>query len=293
VFIATLIAADSRDREIFARLHADLAAAGCEPGDIFALDDAAAEIRFVQQRDVAEKIKENYINIIDIIVQKASARKKQLLVADMDSTMITVECIDELADYAGIKPEIAAITERAMAGELDFAQALRARVKLLAGLDEAVLAQCYEERVRIMPGAKALVQTMVAQGAEAYLVSGGFTYFAERVAADIGFTGSVANVLEIKNGTLTGQILGPIVDAKAKADTLIAAADKAGLALLDTLAIGDGANDRMMISAAGFGVAYRAKPALETVADVAIRHGDLRALLYAQGYRKPMWTCDT
>lgn len=279
--------------QYFASYHADLAAAGCEPSDIFQLDKVSAEIRFAQGQPTAEYIKKNYISKFDIIVQKASSRKKQLLVADMDSTMITVECIDELADYAGIKGKIAAITERAMAGELDFEDALRARVKLLAGLDEAVLAQCYQERVRIMPGAKALVRTMVAQGAQAYLVSGGFTYFAERVAQEIGFTAAVANQLEIVNGKLTGQLLGPIVDAKAKADSLIAAADKGGLALLDTLAIGDGANDRMMISAAGFGVAYHAKPALEVVADAAIRHGDLCALLHAQGYRKSMWACDS
>jgi phosphoserine phosphatase len=292
VYIATLIAADTRKAQCFAHYHAELEAAGCEPSEIFSLGKKAVEIRFVQNQQQAEKIKIKYINKIDIIVQRSSSRKKQLLVADMDSTMITVECIDELADYAGIKSEIAEITERAMAGELDFEDALRARVKLLAGLDENILAQCYAERVRIMPGAKALVQTMVAHGAQAFLVSGGFTYFADRVAEEIGFTGAVANQLDIQNGKLTGEISGPIVDAKAKADTLIAAADKAGLALLDTLAIGDGANDRMMISAAGLGIAYHAKPALEAVADGAIRHGDLRALLHAQGYRKAQWACD-
>ena len=278
-----------QNTDVFAHVQQDIVLADGEPGPVIQLGDCAAEIQFLHNRNTVEKIISTYNNKIDIIIQRASDRKKAILVADMDSTMITVECIDELADYAGIKPQIAAITERAMAGEMDFAEALRARVALLAGMPEAILAQCYAERVRITPGAKALVQTMVAHGATALLVSGGFTYFAARVAAEIGFTRAIANNLEIVDGRLTGALLGPIVDAKAKADALIAAADSAGLALADTLAIGDGANDRMMIRAAGLGVAYHAKPALEAVADAAIRHGDLHALLHAQGYRKADW----
>ncbi len=265
---------------------------GCEPGDIVMLDAVAAEIRFIHNHMILDGIIQRYNNSIDIIVQRASSRKKALIVADMDSTMITVECIDELADYAGVKPEIAAITERAMAGELDFEAALRARVTLLAGLDAAVLEKCYADRVRIMPGAKPLIQTMMKNGAKALLVSGGFTYFANRVGAEIGFTGVIANQLEIIDGKLSGALLGPIIDAKAKADALIAAADGAGLALSDTLAVGDGANDRMMVSAAGLGVAYHAKPALEAVANASIRHADLHALLYAQGYRPSEWVAN-
>jgi phosphoserine phosphatase len=177
----------------------------------------------------------------DIVVQASGNRRKMLLVSDMDSTMITIECIDELADYAGIKPQIAAITERAMAGELDFAEALKARVALLAGLDEKVIATCLEERVRPMPGAETLVRTMVGWGAHTVLVSGGFTSFTGPVARIIGFAEVHANVLEIIDGTLTGALAGDIVDAATKRAVLQSAAKAKGIEMDSALAVGDGA----------------------------------------------------
>jgi phosphoserine phosphatase len=229
----------------------------------------------------------------DIVVQPSSNRRKMLLVSDMDSTMITVECIDELADYAGIKPEIAAITERAMAGELDFAEALQARVALLAGLDEDVIAQCLAERVQPTDGAATLVRTMAGWGAHSVLVSGGFTSFTGPVAAMIGLAEVHANVLEIIDGKLTGALVGDIVDGAAKRAVLLEAAMQKGIAMELTLAVGDGANDLPMISAAvggdGLGAAYHPRPQLADAANFSIRHNDLTALLYAQGVRRSEW----
>jgi phosphoserine phosphatase len=227
--------------------------------------------------------------LVDVVVQPAEAREKRLLVADMDSTMIGQECIDELADYAGIKPQIAAITERAMQGELDFAAALRERVALLAGLDEGAIALCLAERVRPNPGAATLVRTMRARGAATLLVSGGFTAFAEPVAAMLGFERVEANVLEARDGRLTGTVAGRIVDGKYKAAALIRTRDALALAPSDTLAVGDGANDVAMIEAAGLGIAYRAKPALAAVADARLDHHGLDALLWAQGIPSAEW----
>nr|WP_310523625.1 phosphoserine phosphatase SerB [Polymorphobacter sp.] len=223
---------------------------------------------------------------LDIIVQSAATpRRKSLLIADMDSTMITVECIDELADYAGLKAQVAAVTEAAMRGELDFEAALDARVALLAGMDAAVLDQCRRERVRLMPGARALVRTMAANGAHTLLVSGGFTAFTAPVAAEIGFASNQANTLQIANGKLTGRVARPIVDAAAKRAALLAA----GIPLPATLAVGDGANDIPMLETAGLGIAYHAKPRAAAAADAAVRHGDLTVLLRAQGYRRSDW----
>ena len=232
--------------------------------------------------------------VFDIAVQSGEHRRKMLLVSDMDSTMITVECIDELADYAGIKPEIAAITERAMAGELDFAEALTARVALLAGLDDSVIAECLRERVRPMPGAVELVRTMAAWGAHTMLVSGGFTSFTDPVAAQIGLAEVHANVLEIADGKLTGRLTGEIVDAAAKRAFLEAAVASKGLSVQEALAVGDGANDILMIAAAvdgqGLGVGYHPRPALSQAANFSVRHSDLTALLFAQGVSKEHWT---
>ncbi len=223
---------------------------------------------------------------IDIIVQRSdSPRRKRLLIADMDSTMIQCECIDELADYAGLKTQVAAVTEAAMRGELDFEAALDARVALLAGMDAAVLDQCRRERVRLMPGARALVQTMAANGAHTLLVSGGFTAFTAPVAAEIGFAAQYANTLEIAAGRLTGKVLRPIVDAAAKRAHLLGA----GVPLPATLAVGDGANDIPMLEAAGLGIAYHAKPRASAAAAAAVRHGDLSVLLRAQGYPRQAW----
>ena len=226
---------------------------------------------------------------VDVVVQPTATRRKALIVADMDSTMITVECIDELADYAGIKAEVAAVTEAAMRGELDFEGALDARVALLEGLSESVIAQCLAERVQIMPGARALVRTMRAHGAEAVLVSGGFTRFAEPVAAGIGFDRAIANVLLIADGRLTGKVAKPIVGSATKEETLLAAIDRRGIDPAVSLAVGDGANDLAMIRRAGLGVAYHAKPIVAAAAGARIDHGDLSALLYAQGYRRSEW----
>lgn len=225
----------------------------------------------------------------DVVVQPREGRRKRLLVADMDSTMITVECIDELADYAGLKAEVAAITERAMQGKLDFAAALRARVALLKGMPVGTIGECYRERVRLMPGARTLVSTMRAHGAWTLLVSGGFTAFADPVAAAIGFDTAFANVLNFADGILTGEVAVPIVDGARKASALAEAVAARGLAFEDTLAVGDGANDLAMIRAAELGVAFRAKPMLADAADARIAHGDLTALLYAQGYARSEW----
>jgi phosphoserine phosphatase len=226
---------------------------------------------------------------LDVVVQPAEGREKKLLVADMDSTMITVECIDELADYAGIKTQIAAVTEAAMRGELDFAAALDARVALLKGLEEAVIDRCLAERVTIMAGAKALVRTMRARGAEAILVSGGFTRFAEPVAREIGFDRAIANVLDIGAVALTGTVAKPIVDSSTKERTLIEARTRLGLENHETLAVGDGANDLAMIRLAGLGVAYHAKPVVAAAAGARIDDNDLTALLYAQGIPRAEW----
>jgi phosphoserine phosphatase len=223
---------------------------------------------------------------LDIIVQPANLpRRKSLLIADMDSTMITCECIDELADYAGLKAEVAAITEAAMRGDLDFAEALDARVALLAGMDAAVLDECRRSRVRLMPGAQTLVRTMAANGAHTLLVSGGFTAFTVPVAAEIGFAAQHANTLLIENGRLTGKVARPIVDASVKRAQLLAT----GVPLPETLAVGDGANDIPMLQAAGLGIAYHAKPRAAAAADAAVRHGDLTVLLRAQGYARADW----
>lgn len=226
---------------------------------------------------------------VDIVIQPAANRDKKLLVADMDSTMITVECIDELADFAGIKPEIAAITEAAMRGELDFAGALDARVALLAGLEESAIDRCLAERVRVMPGARELVRTMRSRGAYTVLVSGGFTRFAEPVAREIGFDRVIANRLEIADGKLTGRVERPIVDAATKLDTLSTERSRLGLGEADTLAVGDGANDLPMIRAAGLGVAYYAKPVVAAAAGARVEHGDLTTLLWAQGIGRGEW----
>jgi phosphoserine phosphatase len=216
-----------------------------------------------------------------------------LLVSDMDSTIITVECIDELADYAGIKAEIAEITERAMQGELDFEGALRARVALLKGLHCDAIRQCIEERVHLTPGAAVLVATMKGWGAHSLLVSGGFTDFVEAVVAMVGFDSMAANRLGIEGEHLTGKVEGAIVDAREKARQLVAARIKLGIDPALVLAAGDGANDILMIEAAmeggGLGAAYHAKPALADKANFAIRHNDLTALLYAQGVSRERW----
>ena len=226
---------------------------------------------------------------VDVVVQPAEPRFKKLLVADMDSTVIGQECIDELADFAGLKREIAAITERAMQGKLDFKAALRERVALLFGLDEDAIARCLAERVVPNPGAATLVRTMRVGGARSLLVSGGFLSFAEPVGKLIGFDKVRANRLVFEGTQLSGRVEDPIVDAQAKLDSLVEAREELGLRPEQVMAIGDGANDRMMIEEAGLGVSFRGKPALAEVADARIDHHGLDALLWAQGIRKKEW----
>jgi phosphoserine phosphatase len=215
-----------------------------------------------------------------------------MLISDMDSTMIAVECIDELADYAGLKAEIAAVTERAMMGELDFVEALRGRVALLQGLSEQALGDALTERVVLTPGARTLVRTMRARGAHCVLVSGGFTHFSGPVADMIGFHEHHSNRLGLADGALTGSVEGDIVDSARKAALLGEIADARGLDPADVLAIGDGANDIAMIEAAGLGVAYHAKEKARLAADAWIAHNDLTALLYAQGIAPAEWVTD-
>jgi phosphoserine phosphatase len=223
---------------------------------------------------------------IDVIVQPVAIRRKALLVADMDSTMIAQECLDELADLVGLRDHIAAITERAMRGEIEFEGALRERVALLAGLPLEAIARLADERIMPTPGAHTLVATMRAHGAYAVLVSGGFTLFADRVAERLGFDEARANQLEIRGAVLSGAILPPILGREGKRAVLEDLSAKLGLERAATLAIGDGANDLDMLQHAGLGVAFHAKPRVAAVAQARIDHADLTALLYAQGYRR-------
>jgi len=227
---------------------------------------------------------------VDVCVQKAEGRRKKLLVADMDSTIISCECLDELADYAGVKAEISAITERAMRGELAFEPALRERVSRLKGLPLDVLQRCYDERVRLNPGAATFVRTMTKHGAKALLVSGGFGFFTERVGKAAGFTENRGNTLLDDGQHLLGLVGEPILGREAKLAALETEAEALGIAPQDALAIGDGANDLAMITAAGLGVAYRAKPVVAEQADARVDHCDLTAVLYFQGYRHAEFT---
>jgi phosphoserine phosphatase len=221
---------------------------------------------------------------VDVNVVRSAGRRKKLLVADMDSTIIDVECLDELADMAGLKPVISAITERAMRGELDFESALRQRVAMLKGLELAAMERVYDERINLNPGARTLLATMRAHGAHTMLVSGGFSYFTRRVAQAAGFHRDQANELLHDGGALTGLVGEPILGRQAKLAALETAVAERGLTAEDALAVGDGANDLAMIQRAGLGVAYHAKPVVAEAAGARVSHGDLTALLYLQGY---------
>ena len=220
---------------------------------------------------------------LDVCVQPAEGRRKRLLVADMDSTIIGCECLDELADFAGVKAEVAAITERAMRGELEFEGALRERVGMIKGLKSADLERCFAERVRLNPGARTMVRTMAAGGARCVLVSGGFTFFTAKVAELAGFHEARANRLKIEGDVLTGEVGEPILGREAKLQTLLEEAAALGVGPEAALAIGDGANDLAMIEAAGLGVAYRAKPVVAERAAARIDRCDLTAVLHFQG----------
>ena len=222
---------------------------------------------------------------IDVVAQPLADRRKKLLVADMESTLIRNEMLDELADFVGLRDRIAAITARAMNGELDFEGALDERVALLAGLDTATLDEA-GRRIVLMPGARSLVQTMRHHGALTVLVSGGFRYYSESVRNALGLDRDYANTLELADGKVTGKVSRPILGRQAKLDTLVQIATELGLPLEAALAVGDGANDLAMILAAGLGIAFHAKPTVAAAAKWRIDHGDLTALLYAQGYRE-------
>ena len=272
-----------------------VAGAGCTIEETDILGDGAADL-IVQhadpaaiQRAAAEALQ---YAPIDLCAQALEHRRKRLLVADMDSTIIGCECLDELADFAGVKTQVAAITERAMRGEVDFEAALRERVAMLKGLKLADVARCYDERVRLNPGARTLVRTMAANGARCVLVSGGFDVFTRRVAEAAGFHADQANRLVEADGALAGLVAEPILGREAKLKALIDEAAAAGIPLADTLAVGDGANDLDMIGAAGLGVAYRAKPVVAAQARARIDHADLTALLYFQGYSADMFVTD-
>jgi phosphoserine phosphatase len=287
--IATLIAAGRLDDRLIERAL----------GLLRELDPKAAFLQWIDEGDAADlrfggsardaRWALDGLEGADIVVQPEEPRWKRLLVADMDSTIIGQECIDELADYAGLKDKVARITERAMQGELDFRGALRERVRLLSGLDQQALKRCLDERVRLTAGAETLVQTMRAGGASCMLVSGGFLSFAEPVARTVGFDRVRANRLVFAGGKLSGELGDPIVDAMAKREALVEAREQLGLKRHDVLAIGDGANDRLMIEEAGLGIAFRAKPALVEVADAELRYHPLHALLWVQGVRRRDW----
>ena len=253
-------------------------------------DEVAVDIPFTGSDDiraVETRLREARGDLpIDIVVQPAAFRRKKLFLADMDSTMIGQECVDELADYAGLKAHVAAITERAMRGEIAFEPALRERVALLKGLPVGVVDEVLAKRITLTPGGRELVATMRAHGAYTCLISGGFTLFTNAIAGMIGFQENRGNTLGVEDGKLTGEVGEPILGRAAKLATLVELRESFDLDNIDTLAVGDGANDLGMIEAAGLGVAYHAKPAVSAAAAVRIDHGDLTALLYAQGYRR-------
>jgi phosphoserine phosphatase len=222
---------------------------------------------------------------IDMIVQPAEGRRKNLLVADLESTIIENEMLEELADFLGLRAPVAEITRRAMNGEIDFVGALNERVALLRGMPESMLGEA-AARIRLMPGARSLIATLRRAGVKTALVSGGFTVFADRVAAELGFDRVVANRLDVAGGQLAGTVQPPIVTGATKRETLLSLAAEFGLSLAETMAVGDGANDLPMLGAAGLGIAFHAKPAVAAASRWRIDHADLTALLYAQGYRE-------
>jgi phosphoserine phosphatase len=287
--IATLIAAGRLDDRLIDRALGLLREADPKASFSHWIDEGdAADLRFDGELRAARWALDA-LEGVDVIVQPDEPRWRKLLVADMDSTIIDQECIDELADFAGLKDRVAHITDAAMRGEIDFRRALTDRVKLLAGLDEREVRRCLDERVDITSGAQTLVQTMRAGGATCLLVSGGFLSFAEPVARAVGFDRVKANRLVFAGGKLSGEVGDPIVDANAKRDALVEAREELGLRASDVLAIGDGANDKMMIEEAGLGIAVKAKSALTEVADAELRHHGLDALLWVQGIRRREW----
>src|SRR4051794_352386 len=287
--IATLIAAGRLDDRLIDRALGLLREVDPKASFRHWIDEGdAADLGFDGDRRSARWALAS-LDRVDVVIQSAEPRWRKLLVADMDSTIIGQECIDELADYAGLKVEVARITERAMRGELDFSGALRERVRLLAGLDQRALSRCLDERVHITSGAETLVQTMRAGGASCLLVSGGFLSFAEPIASAVGFDRVKANRLIFAGGKLSGEVGDPIVDALSKQEALVEVREQLGLKREDVLAVGDGANDKLMVEEAGLGIAYKAKATLAEVADAELKHHGLDALLWVQGVRRRDW----
>lgn len=291
--VATLVGPDATEAAA-SRVRSALSGAGLAVKGPNALGPEAFELPLLGDPETARAVAATELDglAIDVCVQAAAGRRKRLLVADMDSTIINVECLDELADFAGLKAEISAITERAMRGELAFEGALRERVGMLKGLAASALQQAYDQRVRLNPGARTMVRTMAAHGARCALVSGGFTFFTSRVAAAAGFHLDRANTLIEADGALTGAVGEPILGKEAKLAALEQLAAEIEAPLSATLAVGDGANDLAMIQAAGLGVAYRAKPLVAAQAHAKVDHADLTALLYFQGYRADEFVVD-
>ena len=250
-------------------------------GDVSAVEIALAPMDADFQHAALSALEDEEM---DVALVPAGNRRKRLLISDMDSTIIGQECLDELADFAGLKAEVSAITERAMRGELDFEGALTTRVAMLKGLDLKALQDAYDARISLNTGAKTLVETMKAQGAMTVLVSGGFTFFTGRVADEAGFAAHRGNTLIDDGVALTGEVGMPILGREAKLSALDEFSAEAGLSRADSIALGDGANDLAMIQAAGLGIAYKAKPIVATEAHAAINHTDLHTALFFQGY---------
>ena len=272
---------------------------GAEAKRVSLCDGVAEDICFAlnnneqDQKELLAQVKSDLkTHSIDAALQSLESRAKRLLIADMDSTIIEQECIDELAEFVGKRAEISDITERAMRGELDFEGALTERVAMLKGLPAKKLEEAFKERITLTPGAKTLVQTMRKHGAYTALVSGGFTFFTERVAKACGFHVNQANTLLMENDALTGDVGAPILGRAAKEEALRHFSKQQEIPLAETLAVGDGANDLSMLGAAGLGVAFHAKPAVAEAADVSIAHGDLTALLYLQGIPQSEFVTD-
>ena len=288
-FVATLVANPSNP--VLTPAIAERAADRVRASGLYWLADGiACDIALRDDSDLGA-VREKILAVIggapvDLAVQEAEARRKKLLIADMDSTMIGQECIDELAAEVGLKDKVAAITARAMNGEIAFEPALRERVALLKGLPVSVVDEVIEKRITLTPGGRELIATMKAKGYYTALVSGGFTVFTSRIAATLGFDENRANILLAEDGRLTGEVAEPILGKQAKVDALTDISARLGISPQEAMAVGDGANDLGMLHLSGAGVALHAKPAVAAEAKIRIDHGDLTALLYLQGYRK-------
>lgn len=288
-FVATLVANPSNP--VLTPAIAEKAAEAVNASGLYWLADGIACDIALRDDSDPEAAREKILAVIagvpiDLAVQESETRRKKLLIADMDSTMIGQECIDELAAEVGLKDKVATITARAMNGEIAFEPALRERVALLKGLPVSVVDEVIAKRITLTPGGMELIATMKAKGYYTALVSGGFTVFTSRIAATLGFDENRANILLDADGKLTGEVAEPILGKQAKVDALLEIAERLGISPEDAMAVGDGANDLGMLHVSGSGVALHAKPAVAAEAKIRIDHGDLTALLYLQGYRK-------